>query len=205
LNCNYYLLNFDKFMLTFSMFYVILSPEVMKMNLRKYWTNPAVIFTALQILSVVALIVGFLIAGYLGYIGCVALQVSIEEHSALLSGMSITGLVTVLFISVCCCVALIVFFRMCGRLKHDSAFTPENDRAMGRLVLCSIAVGVAFWVTTVVLYLLQGPYVSWSLLSLDGRFMVLGFCFLCLALVIHALRLLVKRAIALQQENDLTV
>ena len=175
------------------------------MNIRKYWTNPAVIFTALQILSVVALIVGFLIAGYLGYIGCLGLQVGIEEHSALVLSMSIVGLATVLAVSVCCCVALIVFFRMCGRLKHDSAFTPENDRAMGRLVQCSIGVGLTFWITTLAMYLLQGSSVSWSLLSLDGRFMVLGFCFLCLALVIHALRLLVKRAIALQQENDLTV
>lgn len=175
------------------------------MNLRKYWTNPAVIFTALQTLSIVALIVGFLIAGYLGYIGCLGLRVGAEEHSALVLSMSVTGLVTVLAVSVCCCVALLVFFRMCGRLKHGSAFTPENDKAMGRLVQCSIGVGVIFWITVIVLYLLQGPFVSWSLLSLDGRFMILGFCFLCLALVIHALRLLVKRAIALQQENDLTV
>ncbi len=187
------------------MFYAILSSEVMKMNLRKYWSNPSVIFTALQLLSVVALILGFLLAGYLGYIGCVALKVGVEEQSAFLSGMAITGLVTVLLISVCCCVALIVFFRMCGRLKHDSAFTPENDKAMGRLVQCSIAVGVIFWITTVVLYLLQGPYGSWSLENLNGRFLIYGFCFLCLALVIHALRLLVKRAIALQQESDLTV
>lgn len=175
------------------------------MNLRKYWTNPAVIFTALQIMAVAALILGFLLAGFLGYIGCMALQVGVEEHSALLFWASVTGLVAVLTVSICCCVALIVFFRMCGRLKHGSAFTPENDKAMGRLVLCSIAVGVIFWITAVVLYLVQGPYVSWSLQNLDGRFLIDGFCFLCLALVIHALRLLVKRAIALQQENDLTV
>lgn len=166
--------------------------------------TPAV-FTALQVMAAAALAIGTLLACYLGYIGYLGIQLSRMENSMTVFWMAVVGIVTVADVSVCCYVALIVFLRMCGRLKRGSAFTVENAGAMETIAKCLTVAGLTFWATTLILFLLQGPQTGWSLLQLDGRFLILGFCFLGVALLAYALCLLVRRAAELQRESDLTI
>lgn len=111
----------------------------------------------------------------------------------------ITGFAAVAIVSLCCAAALIAFFRMCGRLKQGTAFTRKNQRTMGFIALCSLIAGVTLLFTTVLCCLMDAA-------SIFCLWMTLGaFLFLAVAAVAWALNLLVRRAVTLQDEADLTV
>ena len=159
-----------------------------------------VIFRLLRIAAAAAGVIGTLIAVWLICVGVSCLSWGIGERMADMIGAAATGLVTVAVVSLSCWRALIVFCRMVGRLSQGSAFTLENERAMaaiaGALALSGAALGIAFVLLLLICREMVLPMI-WLLL--------LALAFFGVALLAHALSLLVRRAAALQRDSDLTI
>lgn len=162
--------------------------------------SPRAVFTALRVAAIAAGVLGTLIAAWLLMFGCACLSDGLRDHMADMIGASVTGLSTVVIVSVCCWRALIVFIRMVGRLERGSAFTEENARAMADIAAMLALSGLALLAASVVLTLdLRGfvlPVIYLLLLAL---------AFFGVALIAYALDVLVRRAAALQQDSDLTI
>lgn len=93
-------------------------------------------------------------------------------------------------------------FRFCGRLRKSSAFSEVNVRALGRVarMLC-VAGAVSLLGNSIVPYLLTdlpeiAPFI---------RYLLLPFTLLTLALMVRAVQVLMRRAVDMQEETDLTV
>ena len=158
------------------------------------------IFRLLRIAAAAAGVIGTLIAVWLGCIGVSCLSWGIDDRAADLIAASVTGLVTVAIVSVCCWRALIVFIRMVGRLSQGSAFTPENERAMTAIAFSLALSGAAILAAFVLLLLICREMVLTMIYLL-----LLALAFFGVALLAHALGLLVRRAALLQQDSDLTI
>ena len=158
------------------------------------------IFRLLRIAAAAAGVIGTLIAVWLVCIGVSCLSWGIGEHMADMIGAAATGLVTVAVVSLSCWRALIVFCRMVGRLSQGSAFTEDNARAMaaiaGALALSGAAILAAFVLLLLICREMVLPMI-WLLL--------LALAFFGVALLAHALGLLVRRAEVLQRDSDLTI
>ena len=158
------------------------------------------IFRLLRIAAAAAGVIGTLIAVWLVCIGVSCLSWGIGDRMADTIAAAATGLVTVAIVSVCCWRALIVFDRMVVRLSRGSAFTLENERAMakiaGALALSGAAILAAFVLLLLICREMVLPMI-WLLL--------LALAFFGVALLAHALGLLVPRAAALQRDSDLTI
>ncbi|MDO5300408.1 MAG: DUF2975 domain-containing protein [Clostridia bacterium] len=162
--------------------------------------NAESIFLVLRVAAVIAGVLGTLVALWLGFIGFTALgqAAGMGMNDVLL--MALTGLLTVGIVSGCCYAALVVFFRLCGRLRQGSAFTEENARAMQVIAALSVVCGGVLFAALVIIVLLAGALV------LPLFYVGLLCCaFLGVALVAYALCLLVRRAAAIQRENELTI
>lgn len=158
------------------------------------------IFRLLRIAAAAAGVIGTLIAAWLGCIGVSCLSWGIGDRMADTIAASATGLVTVAVVSICCWRALIVFIRMVGRLSQGSAFTEDNARAMAAIAFSLAISGAALAAAFVLLLLICREMVLpmiWLLL--------LALAFFGVALIAHALSLLVRRAEVLQQDSDLTI
>ena len=92
--------------------------------------------------------------------------------------------------------------RFCGRLRTSSAFSEINVRALGRVArVLTIAGAVS---------LLGNSIVPWLLTDLPEvapliRYLLLPFTLLTLALMARAVQVLMRRAVVMQEETDLTV
>lgn len=158
------------------------------------------IFRLLRIAAAGAGVIGTLIAVWLGCFGVSCLSWGIDDRAADMIAASVTGLVTVAIVSVCCWRALIVFIRMVGRLSQGSAFTPENERAMTAIAFSLAISGAAILAAFVLLLLICREMVLTMIYLL-----LLALAFFGVALLAHALGLLVRRAALLQQDSDLTI
>ena len=158
------------------------------------------IFRLLRIAAAGAGVIGTLIAVWLGRFGVSCLSWGIDDRAADMIAASVTGLVTVAIVSVCCWRALIVFIRMVGRLSQGSAFTPENERAMAAIAFSLALSGAAILAAFVLLLLICREMVLTMIYLL-----LLALAFFGVALLAHALSLLVRRAALLQQDSDLTI
>lgn len=94
-------------------------------------------------------------------------------------------------------------FLLCGRVKKASAFAPKNEKALGRIVLALCIAGCLslLFDNSIFPWLLAGlpilsPIVEWLLLP---------FILLTLALMIRTVQVLMRRALDMQEESDLTV
>ena len=158
------------------------------------------IFRLLRIAAAAAGVIGTLIAVWLVCIGVSCLSWGIGDRMADTIAAAATGLVTVAVVSICCWRALIVFDRMVVRLSRGSAFTLENERAMakiaGALALSGAAILAAFVLLLLICREMVLPMI-WLLL--------LALAFFGVALLAHALGLLVRRAAVLQRDSDLTI
>ena len=159
------------------------------------------IFRLLRIAAAGAGVIGTLIAVWLGCFGVSCLSWGIDDRAADMIAASVTGLVTVAIVSVCCWRALIVFIRMVGRLSQGSAFTPENERAMAAIAFSLAISGAAILAAFVLLLLLICREMVLPMIWL----LLLALAFFGVALLAHALGLLVRRAAALQRDSDLTI
>ena len=94
-------------------------------------------------------------------------------------------------------------FRICGRVKKASAFSAKNEKALGRITTALCIAGC--------LALLFGDAIfPWLLTGLPAispivERLLLPFILLTLALMIRAVQVLMRRALDMQEESDLTV
>lgn len=176
------------------------------MMLKKFST-PETAFTILQGITVLLCAAGSAVAAGLFYIGVHALRLG-AEGLHMPQGSFITllicGFATLLIVSAACATALITFFRLCSRIKRGTAFTSVNARAMGRIALCCLAAGTALllsWIIILIAEAFWGGVIGlyWTEMA------VLACAFLAVGAVAWALCLLVRRAVALQEDADLTV
>lgn len=164
--------------------------------------------TALQALIVLLMALGTCLAAYLLCFGAVALVMAVADASAKglwLGLFTLLAMATVIGVSVCCYRALGAFYGLCRRMKTGTAFTEENCRALTKVARsCAWAAG---WVLPVVLILaasiLGTPVRNW-LYALCVN-LAIPFAFLTVALMFQAVHLLMRRALRLQQDSDLTV
>ena len=165
--------------------------------------NEENMFAVLRLATVAAGAVGTLLALWLGAIGVSMLDFLCEDGVCVRdAAVCLLCLAVLAGISACCYAALTAFYRLCGRLAQGSAFTEENRRAMQTiarlLYACAVQLAVAVLAILVVL--------SDGVLPLPVIFLLMFLCaFAGAGLIAQALSLLVRRAAALQQENDLTV
>ena len=92
--------------------------------------------------------------------------------------------------------------RFCGRLRTSSAFSDVNVRALGRVArVLTIAGAVSLLGNSIVPWLLTGlPEIAPVI-----RYLLLPFTLLTLALMVRAVQVLMRRAVVMQEETDLTV
>ena len=167
--------------------------------------NERNIFTVLRGATVAAGVIGTAIAALLAWIGVDCLISSLTlctdgESCACWTAASVTGLATVLAVSVCAYVALAVFYRLCGRLRERGAFTQENARAMGCIACCFAAACAALLLSTAAMAVIWGGFWLPHIYLL-----LLGLACAGAALLSRALALLVGRAEDMQRENELTI
>ncbi len=173
------------------------------MSMKKTSTkNPSMsVFTVLRVAAMAAGVIGTLLALWLSVAGVSGLTYGIQERQADMIAACVTGLATVLAVSMACWRALIVFMRMVGRLKMGSAFTEENAQAMRNIAAMMAVCGAALLTALVVLTVICCAQLPFMLLVLG----LLGLAFWGVGLLAYALGLLVRRAADIQQENDLTI
>ena len=177
------------------------------MNMRKSLNSPSTIFTMLQVVTILLSLMGVWIAVTLLYTGILALQTGYPGIGMPL-GSYITlltvGFLSVLTVSGCCAVAMYTFFRLCGRLKQGTAFTRANEHAMARIALCCLIAGLTLLISCAALWAAESVWgCVMGLYWLEMA--IMAVLFLAVALIAWALTLLVRRAVALQEEADLTV
>lgn len=173
----------------------------------KKLSTPNTAFTLLQVLTVLIAVIGVGLAVLLLQVGVSA--IALGAAGVGLPPFSwwtllITGFASVAVVSICCAVALYTFFRLCGRMKQGSAFTRPNERAMGRIALCCLIAGLTLAAGCAVLKiadLLGGCVMGLYWFEMAA----MAFIFLSVSLVAWALCLLVRRAIPLQEDADLTI
>lgn len=93
-------------------------------------------------------------------------------------------------------------FCVCGRVRKSSAFSAKNEKGLGRiaLALCLAGVLTLLFGDSVVPFLMTGLSVP----AIVER-LLLPFALLTLAGMLRAVQLLMRRALAMQDENALTV
>lgn len=94
-------------------------------------------------------------------------------------------------------------FLVCGRVKKASAFSSKNEKALGRIALALCAAGCLS-------LLFDSSLFPWLLTGLPAihpivERLLLPFILLTLALMLRAVQVLMRRALIMQEESDLTV
>lgn len=100
----------------------------------------------------------------------------------------------------CTWVAQAAFFRLCGQLRTGAAFTAQNDQSLGRISI-ACAAGTILLLGTCLLSAFSSFYAAEQILDSATMF-VLAFLMGAVALIARILQLLMRRAAAIQQEND---
>ena len=106
-------------------------------------------------------------------------------------------------IGVCVLMVLVHIFRICTAVKRHSAFSEITERALGRIVR-------ALLVTSVLLIPLGWPLMGWLTLGLPELFwpvaaLLPAFAAFTLTAMVRVVQLLLRRAVSMQTEADLTV
>lgn len=112
-------------------------------------------------------------------------------------------LIAGIVIGVCVLMVLVHIFRICTAVKRHSAFSEITERALGRIVR-------ALLVTSVLLIPLGWPLMGWLTLGLPELFwpvaaLLPAFAAFTLTAMVRAVQLLLRRAVSMQTEADLTV
>lgn len=133
-----------------------------------------------------------LFADYVGY-----------DNTAIVVIMQLVTALSDLVIGVALACAGLEAFRLCGRVKKASAFSRNNVKSLGRIAVVLAVSGViallfgsAFFPQLLTDLPAISPIVEWLLLP---------FILLTLALMVRAVQVLMRRALTMQEESDLTV
>lgn len=150
-------------------------------------------------------VLGLLMAAWFGLAGWAIYtggDVRAWTTPAVMNACAAVGYGVLAGVSACCLCALAAFYHLCGRLRDGRAFCEENARAMARIAKLTAACGA----------LLLGAAVFFEIVLLGGEMLppiwiltLFMLAFFGVALLSWTLGLLVRRAAAIQQENDLTV
>lgn len=106
-------------------------------------------------------------------------------------------------IGICLAYVGIEAFRVCGRVKKASAFSAANEKALGHIAkaLCIAGAIALIFGSSLFPVLLSGlPAISPIV-----EHLLLPFILLTLALMIRAVQVLMRRALDMQEESDLTI
>lgn len=130
-------------------------------------------------------------------------QIGLLDNTLLVILMSAILCLRDLIAAACIVAAEVEALRLCGRMKKSSAFSQENVKALGHMaVLLTVAGGITLLMGNAIMdFLLSGlPAISpWVAHLLPP------FTLLTIALMLRAVQLLMRRALDMQDENDLTV
>lgn len=112
-------------------------------------------------------------------------------------------LIAGIVIGVCILLVEVQVFRICTAVKRHSAFSEITERALGRIVK-------ALLVTSVLLIPLGWPLMGWLTLGLPELFWLMAallpaFAGFTLTAMVRVVQLLLRRAVSMQAEADLTV
>ena len=161
----------------------------------------SLVFTLLQIAAVLIALVGTVAAAFLGSIGVESFFFFLEIQNHAYAAYAVIGLITVVVVSVFSYGALYHFFSLCQRLKSETAFTPANEKGMHHIAVCCGVCGAALLAALVLGFVLVNGFALFFVELL----LLLSAAYLCIGLAAYALELLLCRATAIQQENDLTI
>lgn len=169
--------------------------------------RPVALMTLAQVICVLAVLLTVLVTlesvvlPFPNYVKLYSL--GLIEDSLLLTVLKFLPLLRDLFLGACLVDAEIGAIRLCGRMKKSSTFSEANVKGLGRIAK---AIAMAGGITLVfgndiVPFLLKGlpniaPVVAYLLLP---------FLLLTVALMIRTVQLLMRRALDMQDENELTV
>lgn len=169
--------------------------------------RPVALLTAAQVICIAAMCLVILFAlnalkqdfwpGVLPQPDCDCTHWSEHETAA------VRNFLAALTLTPCFLVVGVEAFRICGRMKTASAFSAKNELALGRIAMALLIAGV--------LLLHFGQYVmDYLLFGLPevGPVLRVGlpsFTVLTIALMLRAVQVLMRRALDMQEESDLTV
>lgn len=165
--------------------------------------RPQVLITFVQVMAICAMVIvaATVLAGVIIPV-CGSLIAAMREGAGDIGNMLLI-LLMVAGAGGCVLWLLLEFVLMCGRVRRDTAFTSANVQALGRIALAFV-IGGAF------MLLLGKPMMDWLLLGMRGFrspvwWLLPAFVAWTAALLVQAIRVLLKRAVEMQTENDLTV
>jgi len=158
------------------------------------------VLTGLQMVTVMLGIGGTVWALFLLAAGGMVMLDSFGAHWDAFA-VALLCLAAVVIVSLCCYRALHCFHRMCARLKTTRSFTEDNCRALAQMSRCCALAGAVLSIALAVLLIW-----SWEGVTLmSAALLAIPFAFLTIALMLWAVHLLMRRALSIQEENDLTV
>ena len=148
----------------------------------------------------IATFINLFLLGYITQFTYELLQGWLPDPSILVRSLCLlAGIV----IGVCVLMVLVHIFRICTAVKRHSAFSEITERALGRIVR-------ALLVTSVLLIPLGWPLMGWLTLGLPELFWLVAallpaFAGFTLTAMVRVVQLLLRRAVSMQTEADLTV
>ena len=163
--------------------------------------RPVGLFTLVQVMGMCAIaIIGAALVVFIG--GLISDLIVYDVHMT--EGLwSLVKLLCIPCAGVCLLWLLVEFVLMCGRVRRETAFTAVNARALGRIAL-------AFFLGGMLLIPCGGLIMDVLLLGMRGTtspvWMGLPtFAAWTAALMVRAIQVLLRRAVDMQTEADLTV
>ncbi|MCH5287430.1 MAG: DUF2975 domain-containing protein [Christensenellaceae bacterium] len=174
--------------------------------------RPKGLLTILQVLTVIVGVFGTWLAVMMELLGLGGASMIFQEAETTVGGkvFVVGALAAVAVVSVCCYVTQVSFFLLLQRMKKETAFTRRNCKALGRMALCCL-------IASVPLFLLMG-YMAvgtltpgnitrgvWQLLDVTCVLLAWPFGFLMVSLLLQGVRVLMVRAMSLQEEQALVI
>ncbi|MBQ8202136.1 MAG: DUF2975 domain-containing protein [Clostridia bacterium] len=161
--------------------------------------RPSMLFTIMQVMACAAVLTCVIT-------WAIAVLVMLRDLTAGRSSFGVMTVVTLLCATGVAGSGMMIaaeLFCMCSRVKRETAFTAANVRSLGRMVAAFAAAGV-------LLIPVSGPLMDWFTWGLTqagcGLWMVLPpFACWMAALLMRAVQLLLRRAVEMQAEQELTV
>lgn len=144
-------------------------------------------------LASIGLLPNYVLMSYLG----------LHESSTILQIIFVLTLFRDLALGACLTHVEIEAIRICGRVKTSSAFSETNVTSLGRIVKALTIAGSLTLLlgNSIIPYLLTGlPTISPAV-----EYLLLPFTLLTLALMARAVQVLMRRAVDMQDETDLTI
>ena len=175
--------------------------------------RPKALLTALQAMTFMVAGFGTWLAWLLGTLGLIVTREDLFNPAVPVGAkiFILGALATVVVVSVCCYITLGSFFAMLQRMKEETAFTRRNCKALGRMALsCAIAAAALLLIMGYIAVgnLVPGNFTSrnfWASVEVVGTMMAWPFGFGLVALLIQGVRVLMIRAMDLQEQQELVV